>query len=106
MKTKTLLNRTWIGVKMGLTTPTLSKEMLDFQRKPFIRIIIIIGGISCLSLLGQAHIKLEGIFLKFAIFFTLIFYIYHIYILLNRYRHIKYLIKSGSLDYRNSPLNK
>jgi hypothetical protein len=48
---KVFLNRTLKGIKKGLFTPTLSTEMLEFQRKPIIRLIRIIGGLSLLSLL-------------------------------------------------------
>ena len=101
----TFIERTWIGVKRGLTTPTLSKEMLEFQRKPLIRILRVVGGISFISILNPTY-KLHGIFLYIAFLFSLIFFIYHIYISIHRYRHIKYLIKSGAMDYRNSPLDK
>jgi hypothetical protein len=106
VKKKTFIERTMIGIKRGLTTPTLSKEMLEFQKNPLIRILRVIGGISCLSLLGHDHIKLQGLMLYVALFFTLLFYIYHVYILIHRYKHIKYLLKTGAMDYRNSPLDK
>jgi len=103
---KTFIERTWIGIKRGITTPTLSKEMLDFQMNPLIRILRVVGGISCLSLLGHDHINLQGFMLYIALLFTLLFNIYHIYILIYRYKHIKFLIKSGAMDYKNSPLDK
>lgn len=80
--------------------------MLEFQMNPLIRILRVVGGISCLSLLGHDHINLQGIMLYIALFFTLLFNIYQFYILIHRYKHIKYLIKSGAMDYRNSPLDK
>jgi len=49
---KTFIERTWIGVKRGLTTPTLSKEMLEFQRKPLIRILRVVGGMSFICILN------------------------------------------------------
>jgi len=78
---------------------------------PFFRILRVVGGISCLSLLRHVHINLQGIMLYIALFFTCLlrkqlFNIYQFYILIHRYRHIKYLIKSGAMDYRNSPLDK
>jgi hypothetical protein len=92
---KAFIERTLIGIKRGLTTPTLSKEMLEFQMNPLIRILRVIGGISCLSLLGHDHINLQGLMLYVALFFTLLFNIYQVYILIHRYKHIKYLLKSG-----------
>lgn len=106
MNKKSLFERTWIGIKRGITTPTLSEEMLEFQRKPIIRIIRVLGGISCLSILGHDYTGIHGLMLYIALFFTFIFNIYHIYISIHRFKHIKYLLKSGAMDYRNSPLDK
>jgi|SRR6267378_1303430 hypothetical protein len=105
MNKKSFVERTWIGVKLGLTTPTLPKEILDFQRKPLIRILRVVGGISCLSILGHDHINLHGLMLYIALFFNLIFFIYHIYISIHRQRHICKILKSGELDIRESDLD-
>jgi len=102
---KTFIERTWIGIKKGLTTPTLPKEILDFQMNPLIRILRVVGGISIISILNPMY-KLHGIFLYISFLFSLIFFIYHIYISIHRYKHVKYLFKSGKLDVRNSPLDK
>jgi hypothetical protein len=59
---KTFIERTRIGVKRGLTTPTLSKEMLEFQIKPLIRILRVVGGMSFICILNPTY-KLHGIFL-------------------------------------------
>lgn len=50
---KKFILRTLNGVKKGILTTTLSKDMLEFQRKPIIRIIRVLGGISWFSLLGR-----------------------------------------------------
>ena len=95
---KKFLSRSLIGIKKGLLTPTLSPEMLKFQRKPIIRIIRVIGGLSFISLLGQSYLELPSILLYLLFIFASMFFIYHIYISIYRYKHIKYLLKSGELD--------
>lgn len=103
---KNLFTRIKTGIKKGALTPTLPENILNFQSKPIIRIIRVIGGISCLSLLGKNLISLTGFYIYIAIFFTLIFWIYHLYIAIIRVKHIKFLIKSNELDIRNSPFDR
>jgi len=102
---KSFIERIWIGIKIGWNTPTLPKEMLEFQMNPLIRILRIVGGISCLSLLGHDHINLQGVMLYVALFFNLIFLIYHIYISIHRHKHMCKLLKSNELDVRESDLD-
>jgi hypothetical protein len=95
--------RTWVGVRKGFLTPTLSNEMLEFQRKPLIRIIRFLGGISWFAVLGRGYFDLHSnlYLLSIALFFVFIFFIYHTYISIHRFKHIKYLFKSGDLDVKN-----
>jgi hypothetical protein len=103
--------RTLIGIKRGLLTPNLPPEILEFQRKPLIRIFRVIGGLSFLTILGRGYISFKlspflfGLFILFY-FFSVLFFIYHLYISYHRFKHIKFLFKSGALDVRNSPLDK
>jgi hypothetical protein len=103
---KIFLNRTIKGFKKGLFTPNLSPEMLEFNRKPIIRILRVIGGISLLSLLGRSYFELGGVLLYLSYFFSLIFLIYHIYISIHKYKYIKSVLKNKELDIKNSPLDK
>jgi hypothetical protein len=108
---KKFLSRTLIGVKKGLFTPNLPPEILEFQKKPLIRIFRVIGGLSFLTILGRGYTSFKLSPLLFGLFillyfFAILFFIYHIYISYHRFKHIKYLFKSGALDVRNSPLNK
>lgn len=103
-----MFHRILKGVKKGLLTPTLSPKMLEFQAKPLIRLLRVIGGISMLLLLGagRGYFELHG-FLLYGLFLTgLLFSIYHLYISYHRFKHIKFMIKSGKLDIRNSPLDR
>jgi hypothetical protein len=103
---KIFMLRTWNGVKKGIFTPTLPKEMLEFQRKPLIRILRVLGGISLLTLLGRSYFKLNGLVLYLSLFFVIIFFIYHIYISIHKYKHIKKILMTEELEIKNSPLDK
>lgn len=103
---KIFLLRTTNGIKKGLFTPTLSKEMLEFQRKPLIRILRVLGGISWFSLFGYGYFKLNGVVLYISLFFVINFLIYHIYISIHRFKHIKKILMSDELEVKNSPLDK
>lgn len=100
---KIFMLRTWNGVKKGIFTPTLPKEMLEFQRKPLIRILRVLGGLSWFSILGRGFFELNGFILYVSLFFVLIFFIYHIYISIHRYKHIKKILMGPELEVRNSP---
>jgi hypothetical protein len=85
--------------------------MLEFQKKPLIRLFRIIGGLSLLTILGRGYISFESTFFGLGLFylsyfFAVLFFFYHIYISYHRFKYTKYLLKSGALDYRNSPLDK
>jgi len=108
---KRFYEKTIIGIKRGLFTPNLPPEILEFQNKPLIRIFRVIGGLSFLTILGRGYtsFKLSPLLLGLFIllyFFAVLFFIFHIYISYHRFKHIKYLLKSGALDVRNSPLDK
>ena len=106
MNLKNIYIRTLNGFKKGLLTPTLPEEILAFQRKPLIRVLRVLGGLSLLSLLGRSFLNLSGFFLYLALFFTTVFLLYHIYILNYRLKHINKIFKSKDLDVKNSPLDK
>lgn len=104
---KNIFMNIWIGIKKGITTPNLPQEILSFQSKPIIRILRVIGGLSCLSLLGHNYINApqQGLYLYFAVIFTIIFIIYHMYLNWFRWKHMRKVLKSKDLEIRNSPLN-
>ena len=64
---KKIIMRFWIGFKKGINTPNLPQEILLFQSKPIIRILRVLGGLSCLSLISHSYIHLQGIYLYFSI---------------------------------------
>lgn len=94
-----IYTRTLIGIKKGFYTSTLPVEILEFQRKPLIRIMRVLGGISLLSLLGRSYIGgVSGLFLYLAFLLSTILVIYHFYILIVRVKHIYKILKSDELD--------
>jgi hypothetical protein len=80
--------------------------MLEFQKKPLIRIIRILGGLSYISLLGNSYFELKGILLYLSFLFAILFLIYHIYVSIHKYKYIKSILKTNKLDIKNSPLDK
>nr|YP_009517261.1 hypothetical protein DXG01_000029 [Tephrocybe rancida]YP_009517274.1 hypothetical protein DXG01_000030 [Tephrocybe rancida]AYE93184.1 hypothetical protein DXG01_000029 [Tephrocybe rancida]AYE93185.1 hypothetical protein DXG01_000030 [Tephrocybe rancida] len=98
--------RTWKGVHKGLTTKTLSSGMLEFQQKPLIRVIRVLGGVSWLAILGKSYIKLNSFGLYVALFFVIIFFIYQVYVTINRFIYIRRILKSNVLDIKISPLDR
>lgn len=87
-------------------TPTLSPKLLELQRKPVIRVVRVIGGLSLIILVSNNYLKLPSVLLYLCFIFSIIFLIYHIYISIHRYKHIKLLLKSEEMDIKNSPLDK
>src|SRR3954468_10745068 len=72
---------------------------------PLIRILRVLGGISTLFLLSNKAYNYNVYLLYLAIFFTVLFFIYHLFISVIRVRHIYRTLKSDKLDIRNSPLD-
>lgn len=105
-KKKTIFTRLATGFKLGLNTPTLPDNIIKVQSYPIIRIIRFLGGVSILFILSKRYLNFPIIFLYIAMFFTLIFTIYHIIITFYRIKHIIEVLKSDKLDIRNSPLDR
>ena len=105
---KKLYQRTLKGVKLGLFTPTLPKELLNFQQLPLIRLLRVLGGSSLIILLGKNNFNFElhWLILYVACFFGLLLIMYHFYMSIHKIKHILKQIKNGELDVRNSPLDK
>lgn len=95
---KNFYTRSLIGIRKGLLTPTLPAEILDFQRKPLIRIMRVLGGISLLGLVGRSYLGISGMVLYLALFLATILVIYNLYILIVRVKHIYKILKSDELD--------
>jgi len=105
---KNLYYRILQGVRKGLLTPTLSPQMLNFQSKPLIRLLRVLGGLSILILLGSGngYFELYGFFLWVLILTGLLFFFYQLYISYHRIKYIKEKLQSSDLDIRNYPLDR
>lgn len=72
---KPILVQLKVGIIKGWNTPTLPPHIIDFQNKPEIRILRLLGGISLLLLLGKSHIH-TPMFIKYiAIIITFVFFV-------------------------------
>lgn len=92
-------------------TPTLPANVIKIQNQVVIRIVRVLGGISVLLLLsGKLHVFGSGLLIHVCLYisflFTILFFIYHLFISYHRLKHICKLLKSDKLDIRNSPLDK
>lgn len=97
------------GFKKGLITPTLPDNINKIISNPIIRIFRFLGGVSFLFVLSKGYLILNSYSiytLYVAMFFASLFTIYHIVLSYYRTKHIIFLIKSGKMDIRNSPLDR
>lgn len=98
------------GIKIGWAIPTLPDNIIKFQMHPLIRILRVLGGISTLYLLSiglNKSLTTSNIYLVYvALFFNVLFTIYHVYIAYNSAKHIIKLWKDKKLEVRNSPLDR
>ena len=88
-----------IGFKKGYNTPTLHENILELQKKVYIRYFRVISGLSALVLVTGRLDKLveklglnnfTPIFLYICIFLTILFFFYSLYI---NYHRVKYMFK-------------
>jgi len=89
------------GFKKAYQTPTLPDHIIEFTNKPLIRIMRFLGGVSFLTILSKSYLNYHICILLIAMFFAIIFTCYHFYLSYNRFKHIKYLLKSDKLEVRN-----
>ena len=98
------------GAILAYKTPTLPQNILNFTMHPLIRILRVLGGISILFLVSNRVLifpnHLQFYILIICFIFANIFAIYHCYLTYHRVKHIRFLIKSGALEIRNSPLDR
>jgi len=95
---KTILQQVMIGVKLGLSTSNLPDNVLKFHSNPIVKVLRFICGFSGISLMCGRFIELPIIFTIFAVFFTIIHFIYIIYININKFIHMRKILKSDKFD--------
>lgn len=107
MNNKTLTQRLIFVFKKAYNTPTLPKYIIDFTMRPEIIIFRVIGGISNLLLISSPkYITLPYPHISVYILLVIVscYLIYHLYLGYYRFKHIRFLIKSGQMDIYNPPL--
>ena len=104
-KKRSLLQRFFIGLKVGWKTPTLPENILKFQLHPLIRVLRVIGGISTIYLVSNKAPLYNDLVLYLALFFSFLFFVYHCVISYYRIKHVIHILKSDKLDIKNSPLD-
>jgi len=100
------INSIFKGIKKGYQIPTLPNHILEFTNKPLIRIMRFISGVSFLTILNKSYLNYHISILFIAMFFAVIFTIYHFYLAYHRFKHIIFLLKSGAYEVRNYPLDR
>jgi hypothetical protein len=89
--------------KIGYQTPNLPPHIIEFTNKPpLTRILRVIGGVTFITMMSFRHLQITIEALIILAFFSLIFTIYHFYLSYHRFKHIRFLFKSGAYDIRNS----
>jgi hypothetical protein len=101
-----IIKRMFIGFKKGFLTPTLPDHIIKIQSYPIIRIMRFLGGLSFLSIVGKSYLNYPIYVLYVAIFFTLLFTIYHFILTYYRIKHIITILRSDKLDIKNSPFDR
>ena len=99
---KSILQRILVGFKKGWSTSTLPEEKIKLHMHPLIRIFRFCGGVSVILILGHTPLKLPMFVLIIALFIAWMFGIYNIIMLYYRMKQIRFLIKSGQMDIKNS----
>lgn len=106
---KSLLQRMFIGFKKGYLMPTLPQNILDLHNHPIARVYRVVCGLSLLLLVNKkvtVYLNPYPIVYYSALFASITFLFYMIYITYHRIRHMYHLLKNKELDVRNSPLDR
>jgi len=89
------------GIKKGYQTPTLPIHIIEFTNKPLTRIMRFLGGVSFIAMMSKSYLNYPFYIYIILTLFTLIFTIYHFYLAYHRFKHMRYLFKSGAYEVRN-----
>lgn len=93
------------AIVLGLRTNSLPEHIIVLQKNPIIRIIRVLGGVSLLLILSKSLTGFSIFFLYLALFFSVIFCFYLLYINYYRFLHVIATLRSDKFDVRNSPLD-
>ena len=103
---KTILQRIWLGIKVGWNAPMLPPKVLSFHNHPFTRIFRIIGGISIITFLLKKYLLFVYPFNYVVLLFALLHFMYIATISIIKLFYGIKVLKSDKLEVRNSPLDK
>ena len=103
---KTILQRIWLGLKIGWNTPILPSKILSFHNHPFTRIFRVIGGISIITFLSKNYLLFMYPFNYVVLLFALLHFIYIAIISIIKLFYGIKILKSDKLERRNSPIDK
>ena len=90
---KTILNRIWLGIKLGWKLPSLPASVEKYHNHLITRILRVLGGISILLVLSKSEFAIKYLFY---IIFPLAFlqFLYIIIINLIKFVYVIYLWKN------------
>jgi hypothetical protein len=95
---KSTLNSFKKGFKIAYDTPTLPDHIIKFTMHPTIRIIRFLGGVSFFTIISKSYLNYPIYILFIAMFFLIIFTIYHTYLSYHRTKHMIKILKSDKLE--------
>jgi hypothetical protein len=101
---KTILQRIWLGIKLGWKLPSLPVSVERFHNHPLTRTFRVLGGISILLVLSKSVLVKYIFYIVFPLAFLQ--FIYIIVINLIKFIFIIYLWKNNKFQVRNSPLDR
>jgi hypothetical protein len=105
-KRKTILQRIWLGIKIGWNAPMLPPKVLSFHNHPFIRIFRVIGGISIITFLSKKYLLFTYPFNYIILLVALLHFMYIAIISIIKLFYGIKVLKSDKLEVRNSPIDK
>jgi len=104
-RNKTILQRIWLGIKLGWKLPSLPASVEKYHNYPLTRIFRVIGGISIILFLSSPSWVGNSYFYWIVFILAMLQFLYIIVISLIKIGYIVYLWKNKNLEVRNSPLD-
>ena len=105
-KNKTILQRIWLGLKLGWNTPMLPNKVLKIHNHPFTRIFRVLGGLSIITFLSKRYLLLFYPFNYLVMIIALLHFMYITVISIIKLIYGIRIFKSGKLDVKNSPIDR
>jgi len=106
LKIKNYYRRILIGVKKGISTPTLPPKTLKLVSNPLIKFLRLVGHISMIICATNRLPEFNDFWQLTIVIFFILNLLFSIYITIVRARNIRKLMKDGAYDVINSPLDR